>query len=83
MAHHAKDFAAAGDNRFGTILFKILAKGVIGGEKEPRLGAFSRNGFAEAVAQCVCVVGPVHEILRALRPGEYRRSGARADHRAQ
>ncbi len=81
MAGLAQGLAARGFHRGGAILFQILAEGVIGDDEEPGLAALVRQRLAEARAQFVSVIGPVHEIARAFGPGQHGRAGARADDR--
>ena len=81
MARLAENLAAGRLHRRGAIVPQILAERVVGGDEEPGLAALLGHRLAEAVAECVGVVGPVHEIARAFRPGQHRSAGARADHR--
>ena len=79
MAHGTDDLAAACQHFFARLLFEIVSECIVGGDEEPGLGAGREHATCQRVTIGPSVVGPVHEIRRALCTREQRGAGARTN----
>ena len=77
MANLAEHLAAVLFHHRRGVALERMAEGVIGGQEEPGVAAGLHHRLAGAVGQHPGVVGPVHGVGVALRPGEVggRRAG--------
>src|SRR5665647_93802 len=73
VAHLAEHFTAVLFHHRRSVALKRIAEGIVGREEEPGVATRLHHRLAGAVGQHPGVIGPVHGVGIALRPGEIGR----------